>query len=408
MQLAQFIQIYKLMHRPPEFQNRAIILGVKIDDQPLDYVMSKVDQFIKSDSSHKIFTPNPEICLQSEKDDHYRQALNLADINIPDGFGLKLGALILGEKLENRVTGADLTKNILDHYKETNLKVFVVLRNDSLTSTTDLEKYFQENYPNIKLQVGEINKDKPFDCDETLNKINNFQAQIVFVALGAPNQELWIDKYLKLIPSTKIALGIGGSFDFITGKMQRAPKLIRDLGMEWFYRLYKEPKRLKRIKNATTDFLLKCHAWKTRIKDQYRNNVVGVVHKDGKYLVMKNPRFKEHWQFPQGGVDDNETTEQAAIREVSEEVGINQNKLKIIKAIPETHSYDWKPYAQLLKGYKGQKQTAYLLDFSGQDSDFDLSDSHEAEKIKWVEKENLLDTIHQHRHEFVRKIIKHL
>ncbi len=402
---------FYLMPFPPEFQNKAIILGVTIDDRPMDFVLNKIEQFLCSNAQHSIFTPNPEICLRAEKDEDYRYTLNTASIKIPDGFGLKLGAKILGQKLENRVAGSDLTKKLLHKYSnaKTELKLFIVLRTDSLSKEKDIKQIFSADYPNIKFKLGNIDIKKPDDCDKLLNDINLFEPQMLFVCLGAPTQENWIYKYLKLMPSVRVALGLGGSIDFLTNKIKRAPKIMRDLGVEWFYRLYQEPSRLKRIKNATADFLLACHKWKKRITNEYRLNVVAVIkNRQGKFLVQKNPRFKDHWQFPQGGLNIGEDPDAAVVREASEEIGAPEHFLKVIKKIPESHNYDWPEYGKLIKGYKGQQQTAYLLEYSGNETDIDLSASHEAEEIRWLDKQDLLKTIHRHRHEFAKKIIKHL
>jgi N-acetylglucosaminyldiphosphoundecaprenol N-acetyl-beta-D-mannosaminyltransferase len=394
-------------YRPDKFKNKAIILGVPINDQPLDFFIEKIKQAISENKQFKFYTPNPEICLKAEKDEDYRHVMETADFSLPDGYGLKLGAKILGETLENRACGSDLTKEILDKFK--NISIYIVLRNDSLSSIADLNTLFKNNYSHVNFKIGTVKKDDPFNCDKILNEINDFKPQIVFVCLGAPNQETWISKFLPFLPTVNAAIGVGGSFDFLTGKIKRAPEILRKSGLEWAFRLYQEPKRLMRIKNATADFLLKCHEWKKRIQEQYRENVLGVVkNSKGLYLIQKNMRMPNHWQFPQGGVDIGETKGQAVEREISEEVGTDQKYLKIIKQIPENHHYDWKPYAQLLKGFKGQEQTAFLLEFTGNDKNIDYTDSHEVEDVKWIKKDEILKWIHPQRREFAEKIIKHL
>lgn len=395
--------------RPTDLQNKSIILGVKIDDQEINFFINKIKNAVSGGEQLKIYTPNPEICLKATKDEEFRAVLDKADLNIPDGFGLKLGAKILGEKLHNRVTGVDLSKKILEEYKNSDLSIFIILRSDSLTTTEDLKKYFTNNYPKIKLKVGIIDKDKYEQCDELLNKINESQAKILFVALGAPQQEKFIHKFIKLLPSVKVALGIGGTFDFLTNKIQRAPKWMRDLGMEWFYRLYQEPKRLQRIKNATADFLLTCHKWNKRIGTTLRINVLGVLkNKNGEYLIQKNARLNNHWQFPQGGVDEGETPEEAVVREVSEEVGIDPKYLKIEKKLNASHEYVWQKHFQLIRGYKGQRQTAYLLNFLGNENNIDYQDSDEVEDIKWVKKEDLLKKVHPIRRSFIKQFINQI
>ena len=396
-------------HRPPEFRNKALILGVSIDNISLDETMTAVERFLLSKSQHKIFTPNPEICLKAEKDDDYRNILNNADLNIPDGFGLSLGAKILGEKLDKRVTGVDLSKKILEKCNTDEHSVYILSRNDSLTKKADLDQLFKKQYPNIDLKTSLIDKDHPYDCDDNLNDIIDFQPKVLLVTIGAPAQEIWISKYLKFFPSVKVALGVGGTFDFLTGKMKRAPESMRNLGLEWLYRLYQEPKRIGRIRDAVVNFLLVCIHWKNRMATVYRANVLGVITDgNGNFLIQKNSRLTNHWQFPQGGIDEGESAEEAVVREVSEELGIDRKYLKISRQLPAEHSYEWPRHSQLLRGFRGQKQVAYLLKFVGNNSNIDYKNSHEVEDIKWVTKDKLLESLHPVRREFIAKIINEI
>lgn len=397
------------MHLPPEFKNKVIILGVIIDDVSIDKAIKKAEQFLCSSGQYQIFTPNPEICLKAERDSGYGHVLNSASLNLPDGIGLQFGAKILGQNLKNRVAGSDFTRELLKLANEQTQKVYIVRRYDSLSSAEDLKNTITEKYAGIKLRVGAISEKLPDDCVALLNDINEFKPSILFAALGAPLQEIWLNRYLKFLPSVKIAIGVGGSFDFLTEKINRAPKLMRDLGVEWLYRLYQEPNRLKRIKNATADFLISCHRWNSRIKNELRQNVLAVItNSDGKLLIIKNKRFKNHWQFPQGGIKTGESPEQAVVREVSEEIGCAPNLLKIIQQLSETHSYIWPPYGQLLKGYKGQRQTAFIMEFIGNDNDIDINKSHEAEAFQWVEKDEVLNKLHRDRRRFAENILRHL
>ncbi len=393
--------------RPREFWHKAIILGTQIDDRPMDWVLRKTETFLQSEKSHKIFTPNPEICLKAEKDENYRHILNQADINIPDGFGLQFGAKILGEKLKNRVTGADLTAELLKIYKHK--KIFVVLREDSLTKPAELKTMFKTKFPKVKFEFALLDHKKYRQDTIVLNKINKFKPDILFVCLGAPAQEIWIHENLPALPNVRIALGVGGSFDFLSGKMSRAPKVMRDLGLEWSYRLIQEPKRLARIKNAVADFLLKCHEWKKRMSKVMRPNVLGIIiNSGGEVLLQKNARLTEHWQFPQGGIELNEKPEQAVIRECAEELGVPERTLKVMKKLPLVNKYEWPPYAKLLKGYKGQEQQIFVLKFTGNDKDFHIKNSIEVEDVKWVDKKNVPEIIHPVRKSFATKAMKYL
>lgn len=395
-----------------EFKINRIILGVKVLDKPVSFVMQKVKEFLGSSGQYKIYTPNSEICLKAAGDSEYRKILNKSDINIPDAIGLKFGAKILGQNLKNRITGVDLSKNILNFLEKNtehqNCSVYVLLRNDSLTSLKEI----QEKLPNLKIFGTQINHlDYLNSSDKAIEEINKIKPTVLFSCLGAPWQEKWIETFLEKIPSVKLSLGVGGTFDFLTDKIKRAPKLMRKTGLEWLYRLYQEPKRLKRIKNATAGFLLKCHEWKSRIKTEYRQNVLGVIYnKQGKILIQNNKRMKDnqHWQFTQGGVDKNESLRIAIVREMSEELGPAQEKFEIIGKLPVTYKYIWPKWSQFLYGYKGQEQQIFLLRYLGDDNDFDFSLEDEVKEVKWVNKKDLKKHLHKVRQNLLKKIFDYL
>jgi 8-oxo-dGTP pyrophosphatase MutT (NUDIX family) len=209
--------------------------------------------------------------------------------------------------------------------------------------------------------------------------------------------------------SVKLAVCVGGTLDYISGRIKRAPKWWRDLGMEWFFRLLKQPSRYRRIADATIKFPLTCYKWQTRIKYEFRPNVLAVIKQGDKFLIQKNKRFtNDHWQFPQGGLDKREKPEHAVIREVSEELGALMKLFRIIRKLPFEHTYEGPRFHQLIKGYKGQSQQFFLLEYLGKDEDFDLSQSIEVAEIKWVEKGDLIKYIHPKRHASLKKILQYL
>lgn len=384
---------------------KIIILGVFIDDLSEKQVLAKVDQFLNNNEADLIFTPNPEICLKAEKDVDYRKLLNKSDLNIPDGVGLKLGAQILGQELNNRLTGVDLTKKVLEKCNEkSSCKVFVINRKKPLSPFELVKKTFEKLYPNIQVEGLEVGQN---ELNKIIVQLNKFKPDIVLCANGAPIQERLLFKIRENTNVFKLGIGVGGSLDFITGKAKRAPKWWRDMGMEWFYRLLKQPSRYKRIKDATIKFPLMCYKWQMRIKAEYRPNVVAIITKDDKFLIQNNKRFPyDHWQFAQGGIDKKEALKKAVVREASEELGVDQKLFKVIKQLPIDHSYDWPKWGQLIKGYKGQQQKFFLLKYLGGDSDFNFEKSDEVQAIKWVAKQDLKKYIHHKRHESLEKVLR--
>ncbi len=383
--------------RPLEFNKKAIILGTKIDDISQPEFLKKIEQFLLSEKPSIIFTPNPEICLKASFDQDYRKIINSANINIPDGFGLKLGAKILGEKLENRLTGSDMVKKILQKFSSQKLRLLIVLRPNSLTQKPDLNKLFQNEFNGWEHSSFIFTTEN--DENSLFNEINKTEPHFIFLTIGAPKQEELAYKISKYCPESKIIMAVGGSFDFLTNKITRAPQIVRNLGMEWLYRLYQEPKRLPRIKNATIDFLLRVHDWNKQTKTKFRPNVVGLIfNEDGEILIQKSRRFHNHWQFPQGGVDNNETEEEAVFREVEEELSIQKNCLSITQKLPEKNRYISPRYGQLLQGYKGQEQTIFFMKYHDSKKTFNYSsENKEVLEAKFIPMDQLTQIVHKDR-----------
>ncbi len=149
------------------------------------------------------------------------------------------------------MTGVDLFLSIC---QKTDKKIFLLGAAPGIAEET--KKKLEEKFPEIQISGTHAGSPHPTESAEIVSKINKSGAEILFVAYGAPAQEKWIYNNLKKLNTVKIATGIGGAFDFIAGKKQRAPQWMQNLGLEWLYRLKQEPKRIKRIINATIKFPL--------------------------------------------------------------------------------------------------------------------------------------------------------
>lgn len=194
-----------------------------------------------------VATLNPEIILKGHRDRDYKKILNSADLNLCDGFGLKFAAWVRGEKIKARYTGVDLVDYILELAKEKNLSALIVVSKKSLSSPEEIERGIERKY-SFKARA------KYWDDEKFLESEEAKKAEIVFGNFGAPHQEKFIFENRKDFPKAKILAGVGGTFDFLTEKMKRAPKWMQRAGLEWFWRLVKEPKRLSRIVNAVIIF----------------------------------------------------------------------------------------------------------------------------------------------------------
>lgn len=232
------------------------ILGVKISTASRADALSLVRGFLFSNKQFKIFTPNPEFLVYAQKDFAFKEVLNNASLNVCDGVGLYLASL--GRLV--RIPGVDLMVEICKIAAEADAGVFL------LGGVGDVAKQTAEKLlakiPQLKIagynSGPTINNAWPDNSDPSdqniIDNINNSGAKIVFVALGMGKQEKWIHQNLTKMPKIKIAMGVGGSFDYLSGNIRRAPCLMRKIGLEWLYRLVRQPARLGRIFNATVVF----------------------------------------------------------------------------------------------------------------------------------------------------------
>jgi len=233
-------------------KQKADLLGVSIDKLSFSEAASFAEQALLRKTQIKIFTPNPEIILKACKDPSFLNVLNSGDLLIPDGTGI-----ILFSKIKETVTGVDLMLKICELAEKNAKSVFLLGGHNTAEKTA---KKLKEMFPQLKV-VGFSE-----DLSSCYNLIEISEPNIVFVALGAPKQERWITENIKKFPSINIAMGVGGAFDMISEKIKRAPKRIRDIHLEWLWRLIQEPRRARRIFNAVFVFPIYVLKEKTRFK----------------------------------------------------------------------------------------------------------------------------------------------
>lgn len=200
-----------------------------------------------------IVTANPETMMKSETDTELNKLLNDKDtILVPDGIGVVKASKTLGYDIKERITGIDIANTLLDYGNE--LKKTIYLFGSKQEVIDSMKEVLKEKYPNLKL-VGSSNGYVQ-DKDKVFEEMSKLKPDIVLVALGIPVQEKLIYKHLSLFDKG-IFVGVGGSFDVISGHKKRAPKLFIKLNLEWLYRIICEPKRLKRFYDSNIKFMFK-------------------------------------------------------------------------------------------------------------------------------------------------------
>lgn len=245
------------------------ILNINISTLLKVEILNYIKESLINDKKLFLATPNPEIILEANKNNRLKEILNnKTNINTPDGKGVLFASKILKTEpqIKERITGSDLTLDIIKISKELNKKIFL-LGGNSIEQlkiiknkiNIDCNCVYDDCY-DIGFKKEDWDKEYNYNLEKNnfiVEKINNSNAEILLVAFGAPKQEIWIDNNLDKLKNIKIVIGIGGTFDFLSGYKKRAPKWMQKAGIEWLFRLIQEPKRIKRIINAVIIFPMK-------------------------------------------------------------------------------------------------------------------------------------------------------
>lgn len=200
-----------------------------------------------------IVTANPETMMKSETDTELNKLLNDKDtILVPDGIGVVKASKMIGYDVKERIAGIDIANTLLDYGNK--LKKTIYLFGSKQEIIDSMKDVLKEKYPNLKL-VGSSNGYVQ-DKDKVFEEMSKLKPDIILVALGIPLQEKLIYKHLSLFDKG-IFVGVGGSFDVISGHKKRAPQIIIKLNLEWLYRIICEPKRLKRFYDSNVKFMFR-------------------------------------------------------------------------------------------------------------------------------------------------------
>lgn len=259
---------------------RIKILQSSVDAVTQKEALENIRLFLSSSAGHQVVTLNSEMIVACEEDAQFRDIATAADLVVADGMGVLYAASFLQKRrhkispdfanlfltifyavffpkkitdaLPEKISGIDLMYAICGSDFAKGKKIYLLGAEEGIARGAG--NALKNKYPHIEIAGAEAGVRKNFsiqDNAELIARINVKSPDIIFVALGAPRQEKWIAENLPELPSVRVAMGVGGSFDIIAGKIHRAPKIFQTHSLEWLWRLLREPKRIKRIYNAT-------------------------------------------------------------------------------------------------------------------------------------------------------------
>ncbi len=227
-----------------------------------DDFIQLLEEALKKEQKKLIVTANPETFMIASKEKEMEKIILDKDTTlVPDGIGIVKAAHMLDYAVTERITGIDIAWELLRLGNEQKKSIYLLGAKEEVISL--VVKKIEQDYPNLKM-LGYRNGYVE-DKDQVFEDIKKKEPDIVLVALGIPAQEKLIYKHFKDFKKG-IFVGVGGSFDVISGTKKRAPKIFQKLNLEWFYRLIKEPKRIKRFYNSNVKFIFQVRKYKKREK----------------------------------------------------------------------------------------------------------------------------------------------
>ena len=379
----------------------ANILGININSLERREISARLLEALDGNKRCFIVTPNPEIILLAHKDEELFYILNRADLSLADGFGLKIAAFLYQEKI-TRLTGADFAVDLLNLAHQKKRRVAVVNWRGGLSGKEEISVALSQKYPGLEFLVLDVSRSASLAGWPAwvIAGLKEFSSEIVFCTFGSPYQEKSVYHSLPQLPEVKVALSCGGAFDFITGKLTRAPLFFRKIGLEWLWRLYQQPARFKRIVNAVLVFSAKVMAARFFYKHRYRKNVACLLFKQEqsgkKILIVERSDNPGYWQLPQGGLDG-ESIELAGARELREETGVTSISKKGF--FKDVYTYNFPSFNSQQKhvaGYKGQRQSLFIAEFTGPETEIKIN-FWDHSNWQWVREEDLISAVHEIR-----------
>lgn len=226
------------------------ILGVRVHAISRALTVAWIDAWLASGSSAHVVTLNPEIVMRARRDPAYGDLLERTRLNVPDGVGIIAAARLRRLSIPERVTGVDLVDDLAGLAAVHGYRLLLAGAAPGVADRAAAE--LQRRYPALTPPATLVGQPGPDGDAEAQTVIHKFRPHIVLASYGAPAQEFWLDRNLRELAPV-VGIGVGGTLDYLAGRIPRAPEPLRRIGLEWAYRLARQPWRWRRMR-ALPDF----------------------------------------------------------------------------------------------------------------------------------------------------------
>ncbi|MBB5019574.1 N-acetylglucosaminyldiphosphoundecaprenol N-acetyl-beta-D-mannosaminyltransferase [Chitinivorax tropicus] len=222
---------------------RIEVLGCQVDNLSMGETLDRVEEYVKSGTPHQHGCVNVDKVVKAARDDSLRQIINDCELISVDGMPVVWASRLLGVPLKERVAGVDLFENLIKHSAVKGWRVFFLGAKEEVVS--GMSRQFIAKYPTLQIAGYRNGYWKPEDEAQVAQMIADAKPDLLFVAISSPKKEQFLGKYQPLM-KVPFAMGVGGTFDVMVGKVSRAPRWMQKCGLEWFHRFLQEPRRMFR------------------------------------------------------------------------------------------------------------------------------------------------------------------
>ncbi len=222
-------------------RRRICLMGIPLDNLTLAEAVGEIVQAMEDDRPRRACFVNADCVNLALRHADYRETLRTADLAFADGMGMRLAGIVLGRRVRDNVNGTDLFPRLCEALDGRGKRIFLLGARPGTAER--MAAWMAGRYPGIVVAGCRDGYFPPAEEAEVIGQVRRSGSDLLLVAFGAPRQDVWVDQHLPEL-GVKLAVGVGGLFDFFSGRIPRAPLWLRRLGLEWCYRLYREPRRL--------------------------------------------------------------------------------------------------------------------------------------------------------------------